>query len=104
MASARLPGRMPTPTLRAFPPPLRYEVHPLAVLHEGGVLEACGPWLPAEGPGILVVWRPGEDPGFAATWGALERRGARWRLRGEPARPGWAVLWVPAPGAAGKGS
>lgn len=102
MAPRALPCRMPTPTLRAFPPPLRYEVHPLARLHEDGRVEACGPWFPPEGPCLLVVWRPGEDPGFEGSWTTLRRQGSLWASGA--VRPGWVVLWVAAPGAAGKGS
>ena len=96
---------MPVPTLRAFlPSPLRYEVHPLARLHAGGVLETCGPFLPPLGACLLVLWRPGEEPGFEAARVVLRRRGAAW-LAEPPPREGWVVLWVAeaAPGAAGQG-
>ena len=93
-----------TPTLRAFPPPLRYEVHPVARLHEGGRVETCGPWFPPEGPCLLVLWRPGEAPGFEAAWTTLRRQGAFWAMAGPAPRPGWVVLWAGVPGAAGKGS
>ena len=100
----RCGGVPATPTLRAFPPPLRYEVHPVARLREGGLLEACGPWFPAEGACLLVLWRPGEEAGFEAAWTTLRRRGALWAMEPPGARPGWVVRWVGAPGAAGKGS
>lgn len=101
------------PTLRSFlPPPLRYEVHPIARLHGQGVLEVCGPWMPPLGPCLLVVWRPGEEPGFEGVRGSVRRRGAAWLVdppeeaaaRG-PAREGWVVLWVQetAPRAPGQG-
>ena len=91
------------PTLRAFPPPLRLEVPPLARLREDGSLDACSPWLPFEGPCLLVLWRPGEEPGFEAARGALRRQGGGWRFDGQ-ARPGWVILQAAVPGAAGKGS
>jgi hypothetical protein len=81
---------VPTVSLRAFLPPLRLEVQPLARLHADGRLVLEGPDFPPEGPLLLVLWRPGERPAFALH-PATHRRG-----RVEPGAEAWVVLWVPA--------
>lgn len=98
-----------TPTLDAFrPPPLRYDVRPLARLHPNGYLETCGPGFPAPGPALLVLWRPGEDPAFEAARVRLARGAAKGTLRVEgeaPPREAWVVLWsAGSTGAPGEGS
>lgn len=98
---------VPTPPLRVFAPPLKFEVHPVARLREDGWLVVEALFLPAPGPCLLVVWRPGEEPAFQAVRGALRREaGGRWRLTDRPAVAGHVVLWLPeaAPGAPGEGS
>lgn len=98
---------MPTLPLRAFAPPPKFEIHPVARLAEDGRLVPEPLFLPAPGPCLLVVWRPGEEPAFHAARGLLRREaGNGWRLAPAPGFAGHVVLWMPeaAPGAPGEGS
>ena len=87
-----------TPTLDAFrPAPLRWDVRPVARLHEGGYLEMVGPEFPPLGPLLLVLWRPGEESAFEVARVVLVRGARRGSLRiqdPEKVNPAWVVLWV----------
>jgi len=89
---------VPTGSLRAHPPPLRFEVQPLARLSAEGRLDLLGAEFPPEGDLVLVLWRPGERPAFALHQAKLQRGG-----RATPGADAWVVLWAPA-GAIGTGA